>query len=133
MEDFCMTTKDKTIEERAQDFYNVIFGEDLLHLMDVAEGETSPTKEDQTDGITDEYDARQRIEEFGYGIDKETVYYVTLPGGGRATRLKVTVDECGEIETASVQFQDWFEPWADAPKQDHDLVERFARLVGYYD
>jgi hypothetical protein len=63
----------------------------------------------------------------------ETMYYVTLAGGGPAARLAVCVDDCGEIAGASLQFQDWFEPWTDAPNQDHELVERYARLLGYYE
>jgi hypothetical protein len=129
----CMTTNNKTIEERAQDFYDGVFDEELLHLMNIADGEDTPTEDDQADGITDGYDAQQRIEEeVGDDIIKDTVYYVTLAGGGPAARLKVTVDEYGGVDTASLQFQDWFEPWTDAPNQDADLVERYARLVGYY-
>jgi hypothetical protein len=120
------------IGERAQAFYNAVFDPELLHLMDVAEGDAEPTDTDREDGIADEDSARERIEEMGYGVSKETVYYVTLAGGGPAARLKVTVDDGGEIESASLQFQDWFEPWTDAPNQDSELVERYARLVAYY-
>lgn len=127
-----MTTK--TIKERAQDYYNAVFDKELLHLMDVADGLMQPNKceRGQYDFDSDypEDIARQAIEEHGYGIDKETVYYVTLAGGGPAARLKVTLDEHGEIETATLQFCDWFEPWTDAPHQDSELVERYARLLG---
>ena len=124
--------KAKTIQTRAQEYHNLVFDRETLHLMDVAEGLKQPTKRERDDGITDEDSAREAIEQHGYGIDKETVYYVTLAGGGPAARLKVTVDEHGEVETASMQFCDWFEPWTDAPHQDSDLVERYASLIGYY-
>jgi hypothetical protein len=122
----------KTIEERAQDFYDAVFDEELRHLMDVADGEKKPNKREREDGICGEDDARQYIEECAYALDKEVIYYVTLAGGGPAARLRVTVDEYGEVEDAVLQFCDWFEPWTDAPRQESELVERYARLVGYY-
>jgi hypothetical protein len=128
-----MTTKTKTIEERAQDFYDAVFDEELRHLMDVAEGEARPNKRERTDGIHEEDDARQRICESAYGIDREVLYYVTLAGGGPAARLKITLDEYGEVETALLQFCDWFEKWTDAPCQDADLVKRYANFLGYYE
>lgn len=122
----------QTIEQRAQAFYEAVFDDDLVHLMDVAEGNKRPNKHEREDGISDEWTARERIEESHYGIDKQVVYHVTLAGGGPAARLEVTVDEYGEVESASLQFCDWFETWTDAPQQDNELVERYARLVGYY-
>jgi len=127
-----MTKREEDSGERAQDFYDAVFDKDLLHLTAVAEGDTQPNKREREDGINDQYDARQRIEADAYGQDKERIYYVTLAGGGPAARLTVRADEDGEVESASLQFQDWFEPWTDAPHQDAELVERYARLVGYY-
>jgi hypothetical protein len=100
--------------------------------MDVAEGDAEPTDDDRADGIDDQDDARQRIEEEHYGVSRETVYYVTLAGGGPAARLVVHADDYGDVEDATLQFQDWFEPWTDAPKQDPELVARYARLLAYY-
>jgi hypothetical protein len=127
-----MSRTDKPIEERAQDFYNAVFDPELLHLMDVAEGGKRPNRREREDGIRTEEDARERLEESGYGLGKEIVYYVTLAGGGPAARLRVVADEHGEVEDAVLQFQDWFEPWTDAPRQDAELVARYARLIGYY-
>jgi len=122
----------KSIEERAQDFYDLVFDKYLLHLIAVAEGEKQPNKREREDGIKGQYDAMERIGEHAYWQDKETVHYVTLAGGGPAARLRVVADEYGEVESATLQFQDWFEPWTDAPRQDYVLVERYARLVGCY-
>ena len=122
----------RSIEERAQAFYDAVFDPELKHLMDIAVGETEPTDEDRTNGIADQDDARQSIQEHGYGLEKETVYYVTLAGGGPAARLKVWADEYGEVEAATLQFQDWFEPWTDAPHQDAELVECYAQLLAWY-
>lgn len=122
----------KPIAERAQAFYDAVFDAELLHLMDVAEGEAEPTDDERADGVKDEDDARERIQEHGYGISKETVYYVTLAGGGPAARLRVVADKYSEVEETSLQFQDWFEPWTDAPNQDAELVRRYASLLGWY-
>jgi hypothetical protein len=63
-----MSGGDKPIEERAQAFYDAVFDTELRHLMDVADGDKRPNKQERADGITDEDDARQRIEEAGYGM-----------------------------------------------------------------
>ena len=126
--------KTRTIEERAQDYYNAVFDRDLLHLMDVAEGERRPNRREREECGFDAADpetwARERIEEQGYGIETQTVCYVTLAGGGPAARLKVMLDEDGDVERASLQFCDWFESWTDAPRQEAAVVERYARLLG---
>jgi hypothetical protein len=122
----------KTIEERAQEFYDAVFDRELVHLMDVAEGIKKPNKHEREDGIISDDDARESLQGHAYGIDKEVVYYVTLAGGGPAARIKVVADEFGDVESASLQFCDWFESWTHAPWQDHELVERYARLIGYY-
>ena len=127
-----MSASTKTIEQRAQDFYDALFDMDFIHLMDVAEGEKKPNRMEREDGISDDDDARERLEQFQYGIDKEVVYYVTLAGGGPAARLKVSVDDHGEVDEAVLQFCDWFESWTNAPYQDAELVARYARLIGYY-
>ena len=124
-----------TIEERAQEFYNSFFDKTTIHLMDVAEGIKKPNKAE----IEEYGDSMKRYPEDtaceaiqGYGIYKETIYYITLAGGGPAARVRVEV-EGGEVVNASLQFQDWFTLWTDAPNQNSELVERYARLVGYYD
>jgi hypothetical protein len=125
-----------TIQERAQDYYEAVFDKDLVHLMDVAEGEKKPTKHEiaeygQQMKQYPEDTAREAIEQHGYGMSKKVIYYVTLAGGGPAARLRVEVED-GEVIGASLQFCDWFEPWTDAPNQDSALVERYARLIAYY-
>jgi hypothetical protein len=122
----------KTIDERAQEFYDAVFDQELVHLMDVAEGVRKPNKREREDDIDGEDAARESLEGHAYGISKEIVYYVEIAGGGPAACIRVTVDEYGEVETASLQFCDWFESWTDAPRQDHDLVERYARIIAYY-
>ena len=124
-----------TIEERAQEFYNSFFDKANMHLMDVAEGLKKPNKaeiEEYGDNMKryPEDTACEAIQ--GYGMYKETIYYITLAGGGPAARVRVEVED-GEVISASLQFQDWFTLWTDAPNQDSELVERYARLVGYFD
>jgi hypothetical protein len=123
------------IEDRAQEFYNRFFDTRTMHLMDVAEGVKKPNAaelEEYGDHMKNypEDTALEAIQ--GYGIDKETIYHITLAGGGPAARIRVRVED-GEVITASLQFQDWFTLWTDAPYQDSELVERYARIVGYFD
>jgi len=130
-----MTVTTKTIEDRAQAFYNSFFDTATIHLMDVAEGLKQPSKAEiaaygdtmKTYPIDTALEAIQ-----GYGLYKETIYYITLAGGGPAARVRVAVED-GEVVNASLQFQDWFTLWTDAPYQDGELVERYARLVAYFD
>jgi hypothetical protein len=125
----------QAIEERAQEFYDHFFDEATIHLMDVAEGIQQPTNAeiDEYSDIIRQYPedtAREALQ--GYGMDKEMIYYIILAGGGPAARVRVIVDG-GDVVSASLQFQDWFTQWTDAPQQDSELVARYARLVGYYD
>ena len=130
-----MTVATKTIEERAQAFYDSFFDTATIHLMDVAEGIRKPNKAEieaygdhmKTYPIDTALEALQ-----GYGLDKETIYYIILAGSGPAARVRVKVED-GDVVHASLQFQDWFTLWTDAPYQDEELVERYARLVGYFD
>lgn len=125
----------KTIEERAQEFYNSFFDKANIHLMDVAEGIKQPNKAELADygDHMKNYPADTALEAIqGYGMYKETIYYIILAGGGPAARVRVVVED-GDVISASLQFQDWFTLWTDAPWQDYELVERYARLVGCYD
>ena len=125
----------QTIEERAQEFYNSFFDTANMHLMDVAEGIKKPNNaelEEFGDHMKS-YPHDTALEAIqGYGIYKETIYYIILAGGGPAARVRVEVED-GEVMNASLQFQDWFTLWTDAPYQKSELVERYARIVGYFD
>jgi hypothetical protein len=125
----------KTIEKRAQDFYDSFFDTATIHLMDVVEGIKKPTRAEIAEyGDSMKTDPQEAALEAiqGYGMNKETIYYITLAGGGPAARVRVVVEE-GDVINASLQFQDWFTLWTDAPWQDYELVKRYARLVGYFD
>ncbi len=119
------TTKQKTIEQRAQEYYERVFDDETRALMDKAEGGNE--------------DAYERLQEMPYSIFKYATYHweeltewhVELAGGGPAARLVVMANKYGEVEEARFEFQDWFTPWTPA-KQDDDLVKRFAWLAGYY-
>ena len=130
-----MTVATKTIEERAQDFYDSFFDTATIHLMDVAEGLKQPNKAELAEygDHINNYPVDTALEAIqGYGITKETFCNIILAGGGPAARVRVEVED-GEVINASLQFQDWFTLWTDAPYQDGELVERYARLVGYFD
>src|SRR5258708_13569389 len=85
-----------TIEELAQEFYNSFFDKANMHLMDVAEGLKKPNKaeiEAYGDNMKryPEDTACEAIQ--GYGMYKETIYYITLAGGGPAARVLVEVED----------------------------------------
>lgn len=114
-----MSDETRTTEDKAQEFYDSMFDDELRALLD---------KADEGDE-----DARESVEYIAYGLQRQVRYYVTLAGGGPAARLVVEVDEQGEIERAWFEYQDWFIPWTAAPWQDNELVERFAAVVGCYE
>ncbi len=121
--------KEKATEQQAQEYYNLIFDDELRTLLDKAEGGDD--------------EAREELEEMHYGImkyatyhqDETTEWHVTLAGGGPAARLVVvaSADGYGEVEEARFEYQNWFTPWTPAPEQDSELVARFVRLVGHYE
>jgi hypothetical protein len=131
----CDVLSMNTIEERAQEFYNSFFDAAHIHLMDVAEGIRKPNRAalaaygDHMKNYPEDT-ALEALQ--GYGMYKVTIYYITLAGGGPAARVRVEVED-SEVICASLQFQDWFTLWTDAPHQNSELVERYARLVGCYD
>lgn len=92
-------------------------------------------------GGDDYEDALENLEAIPLGFEKiitdhrrETCTWEILLGtGGPADRVLVVTDYDGTIESASYQFQDWFQPWTDAEDQDTELVERFAAIVGFYE
>jgi hypothetical protein len=114
-----MSNEQNTLEQEAQKYYDAVFDEELKALLE------------QADNGDD--DARESLEYRAYGIGRQVRYYVTLAGGGPAARLVVEIDEYGGIENAWFEYQDWFTPWVSAPRQDKDLVERFAAMVGCYE
>jgi hypothetical protein len=54
---------------------------------------------------------------------------ILLSTGGPADRVLVLVN--GDVESAEYQYQDWFTPWTNPPRQDYDLVRSFAELFAY--
>lgn len=94
------------------------------------------------DAWHDEERARQAIEEGHYGVqvrggwrdpgetDNEAEeYYVTLGGGGPASRITGELDR-GQPTNARYEFQDWGKPWTEAittPEQEETMLE----WVGY--
>lgn len=124
--------KPKTIEERAQAYYNKMFDEKLVHLMDVAEGEKRPNKRERASGICDKERAHERLLYQPYRVYQDPICYVWL-SYVPAAQVKVTLDKYGDVKTASLQVQEGSEPWTDAPYQDAELVERYARLAADYE
>lgn len=124
------------IQERANQSYENAFGKDgyLRELVEAAE---------DFDGDPDRHEqAMDELQEGPLSFQKLTTYHsaeeieweILLGTGGPARRVIVRTDLRGwRIESATFQFQDWFEPWTSAENQDEDIVRRYAQLVGYYE
>jgi len=53
-------------------------------------------------------DARERIYDMAYGIDKREIYRVIWSGGGPADHLELTVSD-GDLLEVNYVYQDWFD------------------------
>src|SRR5436309_1352044 len=108
-----MTVATKTIEDRAQEFYDSFFDTATIHLMDVAESLKQPNKAELAEygDHMKTYPEDTALEALqGYGLYKETIYYIILAGGGPAARVRVVVED-SDVINASLQYQDWFTLW----------------------
>ena len=85
---------------------------------------------------SDSDDATEQLQEMPLSVELIAVHpnyeaceWAILIGiGGPADRVLVQTDMGGEIDNATYQYQDWFQPWTEASNQDRELVERFARV-----
>jgi hypothetical protein len=119
--------EETTIEQQAQEYYELVFDDETRALLDKAEG--------------GDEDACERLQEMPCAVTKYATYHqeettewhIELAAGGPAARLVVMANEYGEVSEARFEFQDWFTPWTPAANQDGDMVRRFAQMVGYYD
>lgn len=129
----------KPLQIRANEHYARRFDDETEGLIACASGEQE-TVEYEGERL-DRDEALERLEEMPLSVsalstdwrDETTTWEILLGTGGPADRVVVTTDFHGRIESASYQFQDWFEPWTDAEGQDENLVRRFAEIVGYFD
>lgn len=132
--------ENKDIQQRANEYYEQVFDDELKRLIKIAMGEVKPSKREKADGINNEDDAQERLEEMAHDVSKYATYHqsqyiewhITLAGGGPAARLVVRADYDGDITDVWFEFQDWYEPWTKAEDQDEELLYKFANIVGYY-
>jgi hypothetical protein len=67
----------------------------------------------------------------GVYVRRDEMHWEILLGtGGPADRVLVVCDLEGNVESASYQYQDWYQPWTDARDQDYEVVRNFATV--YY-
>ena len=64
------------------------------------------------------------------GDDEAEEYRILLSTGGPATQIVGRLDDFNQPETAVLQFQDWFTPWADWCPEPYDEAYRDT-LVEY--
>ena len=85
---------------------------------------------------SDSDDATEQLQEMLLSVELIAVHpnyeacewAILIGTGGPADRVLVQTDMGGEIDNATYQYQDWFQPWTKASNQDRELVERFARV-----
>jgi hypothetical protein len=85
---------------------------------------------------SDSDDATEQLQEMPLSIELIAVHpnyeacewAILIGTGGPADRVLVQTDMGGEIDNATYQCQDWFQPWTAASNQDRELVEQFARV-----
>ena len=85
---------------------------------------------------SDSDDATEQLQEMPLSVELIAVHpnyeacewAILIGTGGPADRVLVQTDMGGEIDNATYQYQDWFQPWTKASNQDRELVERFARV-----
>ena len=64
--------------------------------------------------------------------DAATEYEILLSTGGPATRIVGGINRYGEPESATIEAQDWFQPWTEyGGEQDEDALLEYARHFIY--
>ena len=70
----------------------------------------------------------------GDGNDKPTEYNILLCTGGPAVRIIGELDEHGQPETATIEYQDWFTPWErylDTSDEEDEVLLTYAQQFYY--
>jgi hypothetical protein len=125
-----IVTEVRSMAERAQDFYGAVFGDELAHLIGVAEGIEKPGEHERQEGVTDDRSAVEALVYHAYGASKRVVHYIEF--AAPVGRIEVVFDGSGDVQHAKFQYSDGSAPWVDAPEQDVELVTRYVRLIGRY-
>ena len=129
----------ENIQEAANAHYARRFDDEMRALIECANYDR---KTAECEGETlDHEQARDRLEEGPLSFERlitdhrhESIQWeILLSTGGPASRVLVSTDYDGHIESAVYQFQDWFQPWTAAEDQDEELVKEYASLVGFYE
>ena len=66
--------------------------------------------------------------------DKPTEYTILLCTGGPAVRIIGELDEHGQPETATIEYQDWFTPWerySDTSDEEDEALLTYAQQFYY--
>lgn len=86
------------------------------------------------EGATLSIEVRSDWRAIGSDDTVPTHYRVLLAWGGPALQITGELDKYGEVETAELQYQDWFTPWvgfhSGTEEQDAAILEYARRIVG---
>lgn len=102
--------------------------------LEPGEAEELEELEDLADGMSDEFEARERIQEDALSVEVRTgwhtpgengkpdEYMILLSTGGPASRIVGDLNEWGGPTTARLEVQDWFKPWTFVSDSDEVLA-----------
>lgn len=62
----------------------------------------------------------------GQASDEFGKYQILISTGGPATRIIGDLNQYGEPENATLQAQDWFQPWTDYTGADENILLAYA-------
>jgi hypothetical protein len=120
-----MSTSEQDFQKEANKHYGYYFDGELRRLLDRADAGDEEAQTELDQGPLD-------VSKLTTDHRNETVTWEILLGtGGPAARVLVITDYDGNVQSASYQFQDWFQPWTDAEDQDEELVARYAQVFYY--
>lgn len=138
-----MTTTDERETERAKDQARAELDgiRELLAALRVAQSEGKTKLEGET--LTED-EITERIQESPLGVSvrsgwhdpdqvvEDEEYLILLCTGGPAVRITGELDEHGQPDSASLEYQDWFTPWVDYPLTGEEEKEVLDYASTFY-
>lgn len=120
----------ETMAERAQRAYDAR-AEDLSRILEAFSSDDEDTLDESAYDEACQFPLS--VELLTVSLRNETCEWEILLGtGGPADRIRIVTDFSGNIEEAVYEFQDWFEPWTKAPRQDEKILTQFAEVLDSY-
>lgn len=110
---------EKTIQDKADISYSLIFDKEMVDLIHKATEDTDAEEELAANVL------ELKLEDTHHSRGTK-VWSLLLGTGGPAYRILATADSKGEVIDAVFEYQDWFKPWTAANNQDKELLIDFV-------